>query len=77
MTRLTAILIAGSENVYASFYGPKDGKFGLYIDMDDETPSGCKRPRALLTSEPIYRTGPEAKKAAEDIIADVKKNFQV
>ena len=76
MTRLTALIIQGNDTVYASSYGPIDGKFGLYIGMMDESPSGSQRPRDLLTSEPIYPTAVAAKAAAIKIIADVRRKKQ-
>lgn len=72
MTRLTALFIQNDSQVYGTSFGPVDGKFGAYIGTWDETPSGCSRPRHLLTSEPIYATADEAKTAAEKIIADVR-----
>lgn len=72
MTRLTAILIAGNDTVYASSYGPVDGKFGLYIGMTEETPSGFQRKRDLLSSNPVYLTAKAAKEAAEKIITEVR-----
>lgn len=72
MTRLTAILIAQDPEVYSSSYGPINGKFGLYIGTLEETPSGCKRPRDLLTSEPIYDSAAAAQGAGDSIIASVK-----
>lgn len=74
MNRLTAAIIANDENVYASFFGPVDGKFGLYIGTMDEAPSGHKRPRDLLSSQPIYLSQKEAKNAAQEIIDSVKKS---
>ena len=56
MTRLTAMLIQGDPEVYASSFGPIDGKYGLYVGTLDEAPSGHKRPRDLLTSEAVYPT---------------------
>lgn len=73
MTRLTAIIIAGNDSAYASSYGPIDGKFGLYISMIDEAPSGFQRPRDLLTSEPIYETSDLAKSAGDAIISKVRE----
>ena len=74
MTRLTAIIIQGDDNVSGSSYGPVDGKFGLYVGTVDHSPSGCERPRPLLTSEPIYSTAEEARKAAENVIAETRSN---
>ena len=73
MTRLTAAVIQGDENVFASSYGPVDGKFGIYVGTVDFSPSGCERPRALLTSEPTYATADEARMAADDIVAQAKQ----
>src|ERR1017187_6693524 len=56
MTRLTAAIIQGDERVFASAFGPINGKYGLYVGTIDEAPSGWERPRDLLTSEPIYET---------------------
>jgi hypothetical protein len=72
MTQLTAIMIIEDENVVASSYGPVDGKFGLYIGTVAFSPSGCERPRPLLTSDPIYATAEEARTAAETIVAKTK-----
>lgn len=72
MTRLTAMLIQNDSEVYASSFGPIDGKYGLYVGTLDEAPSGHKRPRDLLTSEPIYMSPEEAKSAAERVIHKVR-----
>ncbi len=74
LTRMTARLIQDDPEAYASAYGPMDGKYGIYIGTYDETPSGSKRPRDLLTSEPIYATAEEAKAAAEKIIQEVRES---
>jgi hypothetical protein len=66
-------LIRCDERVYASSYGPVDGKFGLYIGTVNESPSGWERPRDLLTSEPKYASAEEAKKAAESIIEELRR----
>ena len=73
MTRLTALLIQGGSEVFASSFGPIDGKYGLYVGTLDEAPSGHKRPRPLLTSEPIYETPELAKSAADELILEVRK----
>jgi hypothetical protein len=72
MTRITAMLIQGDPEVYASSFGPIDGKYGLYVGTLDEAPSGHKRPRDLLTSEPVYATAEEAKSAAEQVIKQIR-----
>jgi hypothetical protein len=73
MTRLTAELIKNDPEVYASAFGPDEaGKFGLYIGTFSESPSGWKRPRDLLTSEPIYDTAEAAKLAGEKVLTDVR-----
>lgn len=74
MTRLTIALIVGNNSVYASFYGPVNGKFGLYIGMMDESPSGFKRPRDLVTSEPIYDSSKSAESAAKKLIKQIRKD---
>jgi hypothetical protein len=71
MTRLTAMLLQEDPKVYASSYGPIDGKYSLYVGTIDEAPSGFERPRDLLTSQPIYATAEEAEAAAEKVIRDV------
>jgi len=68
MTRLTAAIIANDPEVFASCFGPVDGMYGLYIGTLDETPSGCKRPRDLISSEPIYSSKGKAIAAAQEII---------
>lgn len=72
MTRLTAILIQQDENVYASAYGPVEGKFGMYIGTLDESPSGNMRLRGLLTSNPEYASADEAQAAGVKIIAECR-----
>lgn len=67
MTRLTAMLIQEDPEVYASSFGPIDGKYGLYVGTLDE-----KRPRTLLTSEPVYSTPQEASQAAENVIQRIR-----
>lgn len=73
MTRLTALRIQSDEKVFASSFGPIEGKFGLYIGTYDLTPSGSPRPRDLISSEPTFETAEAAKAAAEAVIAEVKK----
>lgn len=73
MTRLTAFLIAGSEDLTVTAYGPVDGKFGIYIGTMSETPSGSPRPRVLITSEPTYATAEAAEAAAQEIVAHAKE----
>jgi hypothetical protein len=66
------MIIRNQENkIYADSYGPVDGKYGLAVVFDDESPSGCSRPRMLLESGPIYPTPEAAKNHAESIIKDV------
>lgn len=77
MTRLTALLIQQDENVYATAYGPMDGKFGIYIGTFDESPSGNMRPRDLLTSKPLYDSIDAAQSAGEDIIAQCRQGCSV
>ena len=72
MTRLTAAIIQADDRVYASAFGPINGKYGLYVGTIDEAPSGWERPRDLLTSEPIYETAEAAKDAAESLIRSVR-----
>jgi len=73
MSRLTAMIIRGDERVYASAYGPIEGKYGICIGTFDEFPSGSLRPRDLLTSKPTYDTADAATKAGETIIASVRE----
>ncbi len=73
MTILTAAIIQGSDQVFASSYGPIDGKYGIYIGTLDETPSGCSRPRDLLTSEPFYATAGEAADVGNKVIEEVRR----
>jgi hypothetical protein len=61
------------ESAFASSYGPVEGKFGVYVGMMDESPSGYQRPRDLLTSKPIYNSAEEAKGEAERILAGIKE----
>lgn len=75
MTRLTAAIIATDENVFASYIGPVHGRYGIYIGMD-ETPSGYKRPRDLLSSKPVFKTRHKAKHAGQALIKDVRKNIE-
>ncbi len=77
MTRLTAMWIYSNVDVEALAYGPdKDtGKFGVYIGAYDESPSGFKRPRPLLTGEPRYDTAEAAKAAGEAIIREVREGI--
>lgn len=70
MTRLTQMIIQEDPNVYASSYGPVEGKFGLYVGTVDYSPSGCERPRTLLTSKPIYETAEAAQIVAAAILAE-------
>lgn len=72
MTRITAHIIANDPGVYASSYGPVDGKYGIYIGTLEETPSGHKRPRLLLTSKAIYESHETAQQAAEETLREAK-----
>ena len=72
MTRLTAILIQSDPEIIAQAFGPLAGKFGIYIGTMDKSPSGCNRPRALLTSEAIYNTEAEAIAAGTKALADIR-----
>ena len=74
MTILTAMIIQSDPEVYASSYGPSEGRYGFYIGTLDEAPSGHKRPRTLLTSAAIYETSEAAKSAAEQVIREVVSN---
>ena len=77
MTRLTAMLIQNDPGVYASAIGPVDnGEFGIYIGTLDESPSGWKRPRMLLTSNGGYKTVEEALKAGREMIEKVRKTHE-
>lgn len=71
MTRLTQIILASDPNLVVSSY-EKDGKFGIYIGTMDETPSGSKRPRSLLTSDPIFPTAEAAQSAAQNVVDQAK-----
>lgn len=74
MTRLTAMWIRNNEDVYAGAVGPDEhGRYGIYIGSYDESPSGLKRPRALLTSETIYATPNDAVAAGNEIIRQVRE----
>jgi hypothetical protein len=74
ISRLTAVRIASDPEVYASSFGPIEGKYGLYIGTYDEAPSGWKRPRDLMTSDPIYDTPEAAKIAGEGVIRELKQS---
>ncbi len=73
MTRLTAFLITADDpNLSVSFYGPVDGAFGIYIGTMDESPSGCPRPRPLLTSKPLYQTAEAATFFAKQLVTEAR-----
>jgi hypothetical protein len=76
VTLLTATLIANDPEVFASCYGPMDGKYGLYIGTLDEMPSGCKRPRDLVSSEPVYLSTAKAISAAQGIIDGLRNKVR-
>ena len=74
MTRLTAWILQTAELEVVS-YGPgpdPNGKYGFYIGTYDEAPSGSKRPRALVTSDPIYETPTDATQAALKLLETVR-----
>jgi hypothetical protein len=68
MTRRTALLIAGSEDLTVTAYGPVEGKFGAYIERMSETLAGSPRVQLLITSEPTYATSEAAVAAAAGIV---------
>lgn len=56
--------------VYGAALGPnEDGKFALYVGTLEETPSGWKVPRRLITSAFSYNTAAEAETVADELIA--------
>lgn len=75
MTRLTALIIQTNSTVFCEAIEPyiRNGKFGFYIGCIDELPSGCERPRDLISSESIYDTKEEAKLAGDQLIEEIKK----
>jgi hypothetical protein len=72
VTRITALLISADPSVYASAWGPLEGKWGVYIGTMDESPSGNMRPRHLLTSRAVYATAEEAQAEAERLLAEAR-----
>ena len=73
MTELTRLTILGDPKVYATAFGPTpEGMFGIYIGTIDETPSGCERPRVLLTSSGVYETAEAAMEAGQRIIREIR-----
>ena len=72
ISRLTAVLIINDPEVYAASYGPFNGKFGLYVGTMNYSPSGQPRPRDLVTSEAVYESAEEAKRAAELVIQTIR-----
>lgn len=73
ISRKTALIIAEDPDVHAASVGPMlNGKFGLFIATYDESPSGFKRHRPILTSDGVYDTAAEATEAASKIISEVK-----
>lgn len=71
---VTAMRILGDPELYTATYGPTDGgTYGFAICSYDETPSGCKRPQLLGTSEPIYETEEAAKAEAEKLVASIRE----
>lgn len=72
VTRITALILRSDENVFVSHTGPDQESFGIYIGTYDESPSGCKRPRTLITSRPVYPSADAAEAAGQELIAAVK-----
>ena len=70
---VTAFAIMDDPEVYVSAPGPMEGKYALYVGTWDETPSGCKRPRHLFSSAPVYDSPEAAKEAGEKLVADIRQ----
>ena len=75
MTLLTKAMIAVDERVYAGSI-LAGGQYAMYVGTYDESPSGCTRPRPMLTSRAIYQTSEEAVQAGKDLIAKVKEEWR-
>lgn len=73
MTRLTALLLTGDDpDRCVTSYGPLDGGFGIYIGTMNYSPSGSPRPRALITSKPVYPSADAAQQAAELVVREAQ-----
>lgn len=73
MTRMTALTIEHDPRVCATAIGPMpNGLYGVYIGTYDESPSGCTRPKVLLTSDGEFKTAEEAIEYGETLIRNVR-----
>lgn len=72
IARLISLWIKHSENLEILAY-ESDGKFGYYVGTHDETPSGCKRIRPLVTSGLAYATQEEAITAANTLVKEIRE----
>lgn len=78
MTRYTQYIIRTDPQVHAAALGPlPNGKYGIYIGTYDESPSGCKRPMVLLTSDGHFDTAEEARKQGEFFIKQIQEGNEI
>ena len=75
MTQFTYLRIKNDPEVYSAVLGPfPNDLYGVYIGTYDESPSGSRRPRTLLTSDGMFQTTEEAKAYGETVIQKVRED---
>lgn len=68
VSRLTALIIQNRDDIECSAGGPvENGKFVGWVTLGPED-----RCRPLLNSEPLYDTAEAARKAMEDVVAEIR-----
>lgn len=85
ISRLTAMLIQNNE-VEVCGGGPAkfnsehpewQGKYAGFVMMMDRSPSGCCRPRMLLSTDPIYETEQAAQQAMKEVVDTIRNPVQI
>lgn len=74
---LTVLLIKGNEITACAGKDKDTGKYVGTAWMMDESPSGCKRPRLLVSTPAIYGTEQEAVESMEQMVKEIKQETSV